>query len=97
MQGGITVAASQEATLQAFGNEEFRQLVTPAVILAVCLICGKCFRDNRLSVPGILLLSLLIFYGMLYFSGISREEADADGLLPLIESTGSLVPIFHFD
>jgi len=97
VQGGITVAASQEATLQAFGNEEFRQLVTPAAILAVCLISGKYFRDNRLSVPGILLLSLLIFYGMLYFSGISREEAAADGLLPLIESTGSLVPIFHLD
>jgi MFS superfamily sulfate permease-like transporter len=71
--------------------------VTPAVILAVCLISGKYFRDNRLSVPGILLLSLLIFYGMLYFSGISREETAADGLLPLIESTGLLVPIFHFD
>ena len=71
--------------------------MTPAVILAVCLICGKYFRDNRLSVPGILLLSLLIFCGMLYFSGISREETAANGLLPLIESTGSLVPIFHFD
>ena len=71
--------------------------MTPAAILAVFLISGKYFPDNRFSVPGILLLSLLIFYGMLYFFGISREETAADGLLPLIESTGSLVPIFHLD
>ena len=71
--------------------------MTPAAILAVFLISGKYFPDNRFSVPGILLLSLLIFYGMLYFFGISREEAAADGLLPLNESTGSLVPIFHLD
>ena len=97
VEGGITVAASREPTLNAFSNAEFVQLATPAVILAFCLILGKMFRDNRLSVPGILLLSIVIFYGALFLSGISSEEAAANGLLPSIESSGSLIPVIQFD
>ncbi|MEQ8312849.1 MAG: SulP family inorganic anion transporter [Gammaproteobacteria bacterium] len=97
VEGGLTVAASQEPTLSSFRDGNFLQLVTPAIVLALCLIAGKLFRDNRLSVPGILTLSILIFYGVLYTSGISQEEAASSGLLPSIESTGALVPIFHFD
>ncbi|NKB35117.1 MAG: cyclic nucleotide-binding domain-containing protein [Pseudomonadales bacterium] len=97
VEGGLTVAASQEPTFSTFSNSEFIQLITPAVILALCLILGKMFRDNRFSVPGIILLSLLIFYSVLIFSGVSTEEASNNGLLPSIESSGSLIPVFHFD
>lgn len=97
IQGGLTVASGREADLVSFTDPQFIQLVTPAVVLALCLIIGKMFRDNRLSVPGILLLSVLLFYGVLSLSGISREQAAANGLLPVIDSAGTLVPIFHFD
>jgi hypothetical protein len=69
--------------------------VTPAVVLALCLIIGKMFRDNRLSVPGILLLSVLLSYRVLAMGGISREQAAENGLLHIIESAGTLVSVFH--
>ena len=97
VEGGLTVASGRELTFSAFSEAEFIQLITPAAVLALCLIIGKMFRDNRLSVPGILLLSIVIFYGVLIFAGISTEEAAANGLLPVIESTGSLIPVFHLD
>jgi len=97
IQGGLTVAGGQNATLGSFTESEFLQLVLPAVVLALCLISGKMFRDNRLSVPGILLLSILIFYALLAVTGVSREEAALKGLLPTIESTGTLIPVFHLD
>ena len=97
VEGGLTVASSSSPTFSSFGNSQFLQLVAPAIVLALCLIVGKLFRDNRLSVPGILLVSILIFYGVLAFAGISREEAAANGLLPSIDSTGTLMPVFHLD
>jgi len=97
VEGGLTVAAGSDPTLGSFTDSAFIQLTTPAVVLALCLISGKLFRDNRLSVPGILLLLILIFYGVLAMGGISTEEAAANGLLPSIESTGALVPVFHLD
>ncbi|MCI5108188.1 MAG: SulP family inorganic anion transporter [Pseudomonadales bacterium] len=97
VEGGLTVASGVEPTLGSFTDSGFIQLVTPAVVLALCLIIGKLFRDNRLSVPGILLASLLIFYAVLMLAGISREEAAESGLLPTIQSTGALVPVFHLD
>ena len=97
IEGGLTVAIGREPSFGLFFDSNFIQLAIPAVILAICLVVGKVFRDNQLSVPGILLLSILIFYAMLLFGGISREEAAANGLLPSIESTGSLIPVFHWD
>ena len=97
IQGGLTVASGQEFSLAAIRSPEFIQLITPAVVLALCLIIGKMFRDNRLSVPGILLLSIMIFYGTLALGGISREEAALQGLLPSIETTGSLIPVLNLD
>ncbi|MBL4572765.1 MAG: SLC26A/SulP transporter family protein, partial [Gammaproteobacteria bacterium] len=97
IQGGLTVASGREANLSSLTDPQFIQLVTPAVVLALCLIIGKMFRDNRLSVPGILLLSVLLFYGVLAMGGISREQAAENGLLPIIESAGTLVPIFHWE
>jgi len=97
IQGGLTVASGQNATLSSFSESHFIQLVLPAVVLALCLIVGKMFRDNRLSVPGILLLSVLIFYALLAMTGVSREDAALKGLLPTIESTGTLIPVFHLD
>ena len=61
IEGGLTVASGQEPTLGSFSNSGFLQLTIPAVLLALSLIIGKMFRDNRLSVPGILHLSFLIF------------------------------------
>jgi len=97
VEGGLTVAASREPTFNSFSNSEFLQLITPAVILAFCLIIGKMFKDNRFSVPGILLLSILIFYSALFLTGVSTEEASNSGLLPSIESSGSLIPVFQLD
>lgn len=97
IQGGLTVASGRDADLGSLTDPQFIQLVTPAVVLALCLIIGKMFRDNRLSVPGILLLSVLLFYGVLAMGGISREQAAENGLLPIIESAGTLVPIFHWE
>lgn len=97
IQGGLTVASGRDADLRALTDPQFIQLVTPAVVLALCLIIGKMFRDNRLSVPGILLLSVLLFYAVLAVGGISREQAAANGLLPVIESAGTLVPVFHWE
>lgn len=97
VEGGLTVASGVEPQLGSFGDATFIQLVTPAVVLALCLIVGKLFRDNRLSVPGILLISLLIFYGVLVLAGISREQAAENGLLPSIGNTGPLMPVFHLD
>lgn len=97
VEGGITVAAGVEPSFASFSEGEFIQLITPAAILALCLIMGKMFKDNSLSVPGILLLALVIFYGTLFLAGISREEASASGLVPVIESSGSLLPVFQFD
>lgn len=97
IQGGLTVASGRDADLVSLTDPQFIQLVTPAVVLALCLIIGKMFRDNRLSVPGILLLSVVLFYGVLAMGGISREQAAENGLLPIIESAGTLVPIFHWE
>ncbi|MBL4580236.1 MAG: SLC26A/SulP transporter family protein [Gammaproteobacteria bacterium] len=97
IQGGLTVASGREANLSSLTDPQFIQLVTPAVVLALCLIIGKMFRDNRLSVPGILLLSVILFYGVLAMGGISREQAAENGLLPIIESAGTLIPIFHWE
>lgn len=97
IQGGLTVASGRDADLGSITDPQFIQLVTPAVVLALCLIIGKMFRDNRLSVPGILLLSVILFYGVLALGGISREQAAENGLLPIIESAGTLVPIFHWE
>jgi len=97
IQGGLTVASGRDADMGSLTDPQFIQLVTPAVVLALCLIIGKMFRDNRLSVPGILLLSVLLFYGVLAMGGISREQAAENGLLPIIESAGTLVPIFHWE
>ncbi len=97
IQGGLTVASGQSATLASFTDAQFIQLVAPAVVLALCLIVGKMFRDNRLSMPGILLASILIFYGLLAVTGLSRDEAAVRGMLPTIADTGMLVPVFHLD
>jgi len=97
IQGGLTVASGRDASLVSLTDPQFIQLVTPAVVLALCLIIGKMFRDNRLSVPGILLLSVVLFYGVLAMGGISRDQAAENGLLPIIESAGTLVPIFHWE
>ena len=97
IQGGLTVASGRDADLGSLTDPQFIQLVTPAVVLALCLIIGKMFRDNRLSVPGILLLSVILFYGVLAMGGISREQAAENGLLPIIESAGTLIPVFHWE
>lgn len=97
VQGGLTVAAGAEPDFGSLGDSNFIQLVIPAVVLALCLIMGKMFKDNSLSVPGILLLSMLIFYTVLTLAGISQEQAIESGLLPEIEDTGSLVPVFQLD
>ena len=58
---------------------------------------GKMFRDNALSVPAILFAAGLIFYAVLFLNEIGLDEAAANGLLPAIESTGSLIPVFNWD
>lgn len=40
-------------------------------------------------------MTMLLFYAVLYYSGISLQEAAARDWLPSIESTGALVPVFH--
>ncbi|MCH8265414.1 MAG: SLC26A/SulP transporter family protein [Proteobacteria bacterium] len=97
IQGGLTVAGSEQPSLEAVLSWEFIQLVTPAVTLALCLIMGKMFKDNALSVPAILFAAMLIFYAVLFLNGISLDEAAANGLLPAIESTGALIPVFNWD
>lgn len=95
VEGGLTVASGAEPTFASFSDVQFLQLTTPAVVLALCLIVGKFFRDNRLSVPGILLLSILIFYGVLALTGTSTDAAAERGLLPIIASDGALVPVLN--
>jgi SulP family sulfate permease len=97
IQGGLSVAGNENATLSRMVDSQFLQLALPAIVLALCLIAGKMFRDNRLAVPLILLLSVLIFYALLTVTGVSREDAALRGLLPTIEATGTLVPVFHFE
>lgn len=97
IQGGLTVASSQQATLGSLTDPQFIQLVTPAVVLALCLIIGKMFKDNALSVPTILLAAILLFYAILTMNGIGVEEAAESGLLPSIEATGSLVSFLSLD
>ena len=97
IQGGLTVAGGEQPSFEAVSNSEFIQLVTPAVALALCLIMGKMFRDNALSVPAILFAAGLIFYAVLFLNEIGLDEAAANGLLPAIESTGSLIPVFNWD
>lgn len=58
---------------------------------------GKMFRDNALSVPAILFAAGLIFYAVLFLNEIGLDEAAANGQLPAIESTGSLIPVFNWD
>ncbi len=65
--------------------------------MALCLIMGKMFRDNALSVPAILFAAGLIFYAVLFLNEIGLDEAAANGQLPAIESTGSLIPVFNWD
>jgi sulfate permease, SulP family len=93
VEGGLTVASGRTPSFALLSDSEFVQLAIPAVILALSLITGKLFRGNRLAVPGILLISLIIFYGVLLAAGISHEDAVANGLFPQIESTGSLLPV----
>jgi MFS superfamily sulfate permease-like transporter len=38
-----------------------------------------------------------VFYGVLAMGGISREQAAENGLLPIIESAGTPVPVFHWE
>lgn len=97
VQGGLTVAAGVQPTFGSLGDAQFIQLVIPAVVLALCLIMGKMLKDNSLSVPGILLLAILIFYGVLFLAGITQEQAIDNGLLPKIEDTGPLFPVFHWE
>lgn len=97
IQGGLTVAGGEQPSFEAVSNSEFIQLVTPAVALALCLIMGKMFRDNALSVPAILFAAGLIFYAVLFLNEIGLDEAAANGQLPAIESTGSLIPVFNWD
>lgn len=96
VEGGLTVAAGVEPSFSSMSDSQFIQLVAPAMVLALCLIMGKMFKDNSLSVPGILLLALMLFYGVLVFAGISREEATQSGLLPSIESSEALFPVFNW-
>lgn len=97
VQGGLTVAAGVQPTFGSLADAQFIQLVIPAVVLALCLIMGKMFKDNSLSVPGILLLAILIFYGVLFLAGISQDQAIDNGLLPNIEETGPLFPVFQWE
>lgn len=97
VQGGLTVAAGVQPDLTSFADAQFVQLVIPAVVLALCLIMGKMFKDNSLSVPGILLLAMLMFYGVLAMAGITQEQAVDSGLLPEIEQTGPLFPVFQWE
>lgn len=97
VEGGLTVAAGVQPTFSSLADAQFVQLVIPAVVLALCLIMGKMLKDNSLSVPGILLLAILIFYGVLVLAGITQEQAIDNGLLPKIEETGPLFPVFHWD
>ncbi|MFK7862601.1 MAG: SulP family inorganic anion transporter [Pseudohongiellaceae bacterium] len=97
VQGGLTVAAGVQPDISSFADAQFIQLVIPAVVLALCLIMGKMFKDNSLSVPGILLLSMLIFYGVLSLAGITQDQAVDSGLLPEIEKTGPLFPVFQWE
>ena len=97
IQGGLTVAGSEQPSFEAVLSWEFIALVIPAVTLALCLIMGKMFKDNALSVPVILFAAMLIFYAVLFLNGISLDEAAAKGLLPAIEATGSLIPVFNWD
>jgi SulP family sulfate permease len=97
VEGGLTVASGQEPGLGSYADPQFLQLITPAVILALCLVMGKMFRDNSLSVPAILLVSIVIFYAVLFIAGISSEQAAENGLLPVIEAGGSLLPVFNFE
>jgi SulP family sulfate permease len=97
VEGGLTVAAGVEPSLYSFADAQFIQLITPAAILALCLTMGKMFKDNSLSVPGILLLALLLFYGVLFLAGITHEQASESGLVPVIESSGSMLPVFQLD
>ncbi|MFM1896265.1 MAG: hypothetical protein RLZZ385_1339 [Pseudomonadota bacterium] len=94
IQGGLTVAGGQEANFLAATNGDFLRLTAPAVVLALCLILGKLFGDNRLWVPGTLLLAMLLFYGVLLVKGVSMPEAQAGGLLPIIDNNGDLLPIY---
>lgn len=97
VEGGLTVASGGNPGLADFVDPGFIQMIAPAVVLALCLIVGKFFRDNQLSVPIILSLALLVFYAVLSLAGVSQEEAAAGGLLPSIDSTGILVPVFPLE
>jgi sulfate permease, SulP family len=97
VQGGLTVAVGEAPDFGSFGDSDFIRLAIPAAVLAICLIIGKVFKDNRLSVPGILLLAILIFYGALILGGVSTQEAANTGLLPIIESNGTLIPVYTLD
>jgi SulP family sulfate permease len=97
VHGGLTVAAGVQPTIGSLVDAQFIQLAIPAIVLAVCLIMGEMLKDNSLSVPGILLLAILVFYGVLFLAGISQEQAINNGLLPKIEETGPLFPVFKWE
>lgn len=97
IQGGLTVASGQDSGIFLMGDAEYFQLATPAIVLALCFIIGKMFRDNRLAVPAILFGSIGIFYAVLAMKGISVEEAARNGLLPILDSGGNLLPVYHLD
>ena len=97
IEGGLTVTGGREASFMAIADTEFLQLITPAVVLAVCLTLGKLFGDNRMWVPVTLAVSIAVFYGALWLQGVSLETAQANGLLPLIESNGNLLPVYRLE
>lgn len=97
VEGGLTVAGGREAQFPLLWDWNYFQLVTPALLLALCFIVGKSLRDNRLAVPAILFLSIAIFYLVLALEDISLAEAAANGLLPVIESTTGLLPVVHLE
>jgi len=94
VQGSLTAAAGVQPTFGSLVDAQFIRLIILAVVLALCLIMGGMLKDNGFSVPGILLLAISLFYGVLLLAGIPQEQAIDNGLLPKIEETGPLFSVF---
>ena len=97
IQGGLTVASGRDPGPLLIGDAAYFQLVAPAVVLALCFIVGKLFRDNRLAIPAILFGSIAIFYAVLAVNGMSITQAAENGLLPVLGDAADLVPVIHVD
>lgn len=95
VQGGLSVAAGSEFTLGSLLQPDLILVLLPALCLALSFIFGKAIRDSQLLVPLLLFVAVLLFYGYLSLAGISITEAAQRGLLPVIEDSGRLLPIFH--